>query len=81
MIKFLLIFFLVSYLIIKVGGYLIRTVFITMGPPQTPHTKRQSRKVPDSDLNIDYVPDKSKKRSDKDYDGGEYVDYEEVKPN
>ena len=38
---------------------------------------QQFKKKPaDGNVNVDYVPDKNK---DKDFGGGDYVDYEEVK--
>ena len=76
MLKILIIFFTVFYLIYKVGGFLLRGFFVSSPSHQAPHQKK-SRKVPNSDLNIDYIP-KNKKKSKKDYPGGEYVDYEEV---
>lgn len=80
MLKFLTISIIVCYLVYKVGSYLLRSIFLSASQQhQTPpHTHRKSRKVPDSDLNIDYVPQKEKNRK-KEFDGGEYVDYEDVK--
>ena len=41
--------------------------------------QQQPRRKPGNDkIHIDYNPDKDKKSS-KGYDGGEYVDYEEIK--
>ena len=80
MLKFLTIFFIVCYVIYKIGGYLFRNAFISANQQhQAPrHGQKKSRKVPNSNLNIDHVPSKSKNPS-KDFDGGEYVDYEDVK--
>ncbi len=76
MIKILTIFFIVSYVIYKIGGFFMKGLFMSSTQRQAPpHAHQKSRKVPDSDLNIDYVP---KKGSKKDFDGGEYVDYEEL---
>lgn len=79
MLKFLIIFFLVSYIIYKVGGYLLRSFFLSAGQQHQTraHQQKKSRKVPDSDLNIDYVP--NQKKSKKTFEGGEYVDYEDIK--
>ncbi len=81
MLKFLTIFIIVCYVVYKVGGYLMRSLFISTSQQNQapPHSQKKSRKVPDSDLNIDYVPHSEKKNRKKDFDGGEYVDYEDVK--
>lgn len=39
--------------------------------------KGQTRKPPNSNVNVDNTPPKEKKRSD--FKGGDYVDYEEIK--
>jgi hypothetical protein len=39
----------------------------------------QKKRTREGNLNIDRSPDKDKKSSSKGYDGGDYVDYEEVK--
>jgi hypothetical protein len=77
MLKFLIIFFAIFYLLYKVGGFLLRGFFVSSTTHQTPPHQKKSQKVPNSDLNIDYMP-KDRKKSKKDFDGGEYVDYEEV---
>lgn len=85
MFKFLLIIILICYLIYRVGGFLFRMLFIGaqqqqqhrnqyQGSQQSSHTK----KAPGSNLNIDHIPHKDKKNP-RDFDGGEYVDFEEVK--
>ncbi len=79
MLKFLAILFIVSYLTYKVGGYLIRALYITLGhDPSQRNFHRKSKASADGNINIDYVP-QDKKRSKKDFKGGEYVDYEDVK--
>jgi len=77
MLKILIIFFAVFYLLYKVGGFLLRGFFASSASHQAPPHQRKSRKVPDSDLNIDYIP-KDRNKPKKDFGGGEYVDYEEV---
>ncbi|REE05832.1 DUF4834 family protein [Marinoscillum furvescens] len=86
MLKFLIIIGLIAYVFFKVGGALFRMFFL--GASQQQRTQyqnqryreqaHQSRKAPGSNVNIDYVPRKEEK-SDKDFQGGDYVDYEEVK--
>lgn len=39
--------------------------------------KGQTRRPPNSNVNVDNAPPKDKKRSD--FKGGDYVDYEEIK--
>ena len=81
MIKFLIILVLIIYVFYKTAGFLFKMVFgsLRSDPGQFQGRRRQStRKAPGSNLNIDKVPrdQKSKKPG---YDGGEYVDFEEVK--
>lgn len=86
MIKFLLIAGLLFYLIYRVGGFLFRMLFIGAQQQQQQRTQynqgdyqqSRSRKAPDSNLNIDHIPHKDEKNP-KDFKGGEYVDFEEVK--
>lgn len=84
MFKFLLILALFCYLIYRVGGFLFRMFFIGAQQSQQRnqyqgnYSNSQSRKAPDSNLNIDHIPHKDKK-DPKDFKGGEYVDFEEVK--
>ena len=40
---------------------------------------RQQRKPSHGDINVDYVPKDSKKKSPGHISGGDYVDFEEVK--
>jgi len=53
--------------------------FGTQSPFNAPNTPgdRQQKKAPNSNLNIDYIPEEKKER--KDFRGGDYVEYEEVK--
>ena len=79
MLKFLTIVVIVGYVVYKIAGYLFRNAFISASQQhQAPgRNQKKSRKVPDSNLNIDHVPSKQKGPR-KDFDGGEYVDYEDV---
>ena len=85
LLKFLLIFFLVLWLISRVGGFLIRMFLGNLAKQNKSQTftysyrKDDSRKTPkDGNVNIDYIPKEGQKKDD-DYQGGDYVDYEEVK--
>lgn len=81
-IKLILIIVLVAYLFFRVGGYLFGLLF--RGAQEFNrgyHADRQrpeSKKAPNSNLNIDHIPHKEKHHK-KNFGGGEYVDYEEVK--
>ena len=85
MLKFLIIVVLVSYLLFKVIQFLFKVLIIgaggqeayrrQQGYQQQQNSTRQKR----GDISIDYVPKDGKKNSSSNYDGGEYVDYEEVK--
>lgn len=72
MLKFLFIIFLFFLAIYY--------VFILPFRPRTNiEDKRTSRKrAPDSNVNIDYVPDDKKKEGKSKFKGGDYIDYEEV---
>ena len=80
--KFILILILVAYLFVKVGGYLFGLLF--RGAQEFDrgyHSGQQSpngKKAPNSNLNIDHIPQKDR-NSKKNFGGGEYVDFEEVK--
>ncbi len=79
MLKILAILFVVSYLTYKVGGFLMRALYFTLGQdPNKRNFQGKSKKSPDGSLNIDYVP-KNKSTGNKDIKGGDYVDFEEVK--
>ena len=82
MLKFLIIIFLAGYIFYKVGGLLFRSLFGTLNNGQYSRGNFQGRtsnntKPKDGNVNIDYIPDDQKNR--KNFDGGEYVDYEDVK--
>lgn len=86
MIKFLIITFLVCYLIYKLGGFLLRTFFISLGNKmqdsqsfQQSRTAYQHRRTTNGNVDIDYIPKNGKSKKVQDFKGGEYVDYEEVR--
>ena len=85
MVKFLLISFLVCYLLYKIGGYLFKMFFWSLGnkmnnPQNFNRPNPNNRRPKNSNVDVEYFPGKndSKKKS-KDFKGGEYVDYEEIK--
>lgn len=85
MFKFLLITFLICYLLFKVGGYIFRAFFWTLGNKMHNAQFNDSRsssanpRPPNSNVDIDYMPKNGKEKKAKEFKGGEYVDYEEVK--
>ena len=81
MFKFLLILILLIYVFYKTAGFLFKIVFGNLRSDPGSFQQRQqhySKKAPNSNLNIDNVP-QHKTNNKSGFDGGEYVDYEEVK--
>lgn len=84
MFKFLLILFIVGYIFVKVGGFIFRMFLGGLGAKssQQQYTSRnraqQKRKTADG-ISIEFEPEDKSKRSAKNFRGGEYVDYEEIK--
>ncbi len=86
--KFILITLLIVFIIVKIGGMIFRTMFWMLGAragqrnpsrhsqqrPRSKHTKSFS-----GDIEIEYVPEDGRKRQKSEFNGGEYVDFEEVK--
>lgn len=88
MLKFLIILFVIGYLFYKVGGFFFRVLSGFGGADQQSYQQhrrqeqynQQKKKPSGGNVNIDYMPDSQKKnRSSKNFKGGEYVDYEEIK--
>jgi len=73
MLKFLLILLLFIYLSFRIGGYLLRLLLGGNNPDQQRREYKKTRPR-DGNVDVDYMPKKGKKG----YDGGDYVDYEEV---
>jgi len=76
----IILFGLVFYYILRtVGGFLYK---ILGGQPRQPQTQRRQHydTNKEGDINIDYVPNKGRKRrSSSGSREGDYIDYEEVK--
>lgn len=81
MIKFIIILILIIYVFYKTAGFLFKMVFGGLrsdpGSFQQRH-QQNSKKAPNSNLNIDNVP-QEQPGNKSGYEGGEYVDFEEVK--
>jgi hypothetical protein len=89
MLKFLLILFLIGYIIFKVSGFLFKTLFYkayqqqqaqrAAGTGKRPQANGYARKPADGNVQIDHVPQPATKEKTKpEFDGGDYVDYEEL---
>lgn len=82
MFKILIILILVGYVFHKITSFLFKGMFKgfsnrdKFGGQQ--YTNGSSRGARTGDLNVDNVPNSQSKRGNG-FDGGEYVDYEEVK--
>ena len=87
MLKFLLILFLIGYIIFKLSGFLFRTLFYKAyqqqqaqrAAGQRSQAQGYARSPADGNVQIDHVPQSnSKDKSKPEFNGGDYVDYEEV---
>ncbi len=73
MLKALFIFFLIGYLILKFGRFIFKYLFLMAGG----FDSRNQRPTPtEGDIKVNIPSDLKDKQ---DFDGGEYVDYEDVK--
>jgi len=92
MVKFLLIFFLVSIVLRFVLPVLMRWLVVRFLKKQTRRFGQQfganpfeapspepPRNAATGQIHVDYVPPKQKPTPPKEFQGGEYVDFEEVK--
>jgi len=82
----LVFFFLIRYvvpLVLRlVVGNLLQKQARRYGNPfgsQAPFGQAQPSSPPPGEVRVDYVPPKTASTPDKDFKGGEYVDFEEVK--
>lgn len=87
MLKFLLILFLIGYIFFKLSGFLFRTIFFKAyqqqqaqrAAGQRSQTQGYARRPADGNVQIDHVPQADRKaKSKSEFNGGDYVDYEEV---
>jgi hypothetical protein len=82
MLKFLLIALLIGFIFFRTIGLLMRLLTGSSVGNRTrsnPFEQNESRAKPKSgNVNIDYVPNKNGKKKNTRFNGGEYVDFEEV---
>jgi len=86
MLKFLLLILLIIFLlfIAKIFSYVLRFL-IWLFTPDTKHNSfsntkqnRSHRKKTDGTISIEHIPGKKKKNKKTDFQGGKYIDYEEI---
>lgn len=81
LLKVFIVLILVGYIFHKITSFIFKGIFKGFtGRDQFGQQQysRNSRRAPNSDLNIDKVP-KGRSKKEDGFEGGEYVDYEEVK--
>lgn len=81
MLKFILILFLFFYLLYRVGGFFFRMFInnaIHQQRYQQGNDRRQAQKPPNSNVEVAFDP-KTGEKKNKNFDGGQYVDFEEIK--
>ena len=82
MFKFLILIFLFFFVIVRIGGFVIKLLFSGFGGQQRNTFERgqrpQQKKPADGNVNIDYVPDAKRDKKSQKFKGGDYVDYEEM---
>lgn len=85
MLKVFLITLLVIFVLVKVGSFIFRAMFWMLGaraqknhPANKQNQSRQTYRNADG-IEINYVPEKDSRKRTPGFQGGEYVDYEEVK--
>jgi hypothetical protein len=85
MLKTILIFALIIFVLSRLGGFLFRTLFWLLGAgvakqAQKEYQRTQPPKRKEGSIHVDYVPGKeTEKRRPAGFNDGEYIDYEEVK--
>lgn len=85
MFKFLLLLFVIIWLVSKVGGFILRTLFsgfTSQARQQTYQSqgqRAQQRQPKDGNVSIDFNPKERQQTKDGgDFKGGDYVNYEEL---
>ncbi len=81
MLKILIILVLIGYVFYKATSFLFNGLFrgfVKNDGYSNQQSHSRTRKARGGNVNIDSVP-KNKSEKDMGYEGGEYVDYEEVK--
>lgn len=84
MLKFLIIFLGVGWLLGQLIRYFLRTKLAKFAQQVNEAQKEQMRAHQQNarskeGVNVDFIPKEHQQKRNKDIEGGEYVDYEEVK--
>lgn len=84
MVKFLVILLGVGWLLGQLVRYFLRSKLAKFAQQVSEVAREQQREQqrktrPEAGVNVDFVPREHLKKNQKDIQGGEYVDYEEVK--
>ncbi|MGM0946998.1 MAG: DUF4834 family protein [Bacteroidota bacterium] len=84
MVKFLIIVLGVGWLLGQLVRYFLRTKLAKFAQHVSEMEREQRRAQqaesrPKDGVNVDYIPKTHQEKRKKDIEGGEYVDYEEVK--
>jgi hypothetical protein len=84
LIKFLVIILGVGWLLGQLIRYFLRSKLAKFAQAVNDVAREQQREQqrktrPEAGVNVDFVPEELLKKKQKDIQGGEYVDYEEVK--
>lgn len=81
MFKAFIIIFVVLWVLVKLGGFFVKMFFgglSNQARPQSSQQQQQRKQPTDGNVSIDYAPKNKEDVKDKDFRGGDYVDYEEV---
>lgn len=80
MLKILIILILIGYVFYRITSFIFSGLFRGFVKDQDYGNRsgQYRKRAPNSNVNIDSMP-KGKSQKSSGYDGGEYVDYEEVK--
>lgn len=81
--KFIIISLLLFFIIYKLIGFVFRILLGSNVQNRQQryqsHARHNNKKPFDGNVNVDYIPRDKKARPNSNFNGGEYVDYEEVK--
>jgi len=79
MLKFALIVFILGYVFFKGLGFFFRVILGGSSVNKNTNQAGSQRQPSGGNVKVDYMPKDGSKKSDSDFKGGEYVDFEEVK--
>jgi hypothetical protein len=88
LIKIILLTLLLIYISVRIGGFIFRTMFWMLGArsgvrnaqrPTYGPTYANGRSRREGEVHVEHIPEEEIKKRRAGFNGGEYVDYEEVK--